>query len=128
DFSDDIWEPVRTIIGNNYARAIAAMQLYDVLLVNPVADGMNLVAKEGVLVNQRNGVLVLSERAGAYYELGDESLVISPYDVYSTAEAMHRALTMPAEERARRAEALRKRVREHGVTEWFYNQVSDALE
>jgi trehalose 6-phosphate synthase len=128
DFSDDIWEPVRTIIGNNYARAIAAMQLYDVLVVNPVSDGMNLVAKEGVLVNQRDGVLVLSERAGAYYELGDDSLVISPYDVYSTSEAMHTALTMPPEERHRRAEALRAQVKGHSVTEWFYNQVTDALE
>lgn len=127
DFSDDIWEPVRTIIGNNYARAIAAMQLYDVLLVNPVADGMNLVAKEGVLVNQRDGVLILSERAGAYHELGDDALVISPFDVYSTAEAMHEALIMPQEERHRRAEALRKEVQNHGVTEWFFDQVTDAL-
>lgn len=127
DFSDDIWEPVRTIIGNNYIRAIAAMQLYDVLLVNPVSDGMNLVAKEGALVNQRDGVLVLSERAGVYHELGDESLVISPYDVYSTAEAMHQALVMPQDERCRRAEAMREKVRTHGVAEWFYNQVSDAL-
>ena len=127
DFSDDIWEPVRTIIGNNYGRAIAAMQMYDVLLVNPVSDGMNLVAKEGVLVNQRDGVLILSERAGAFYELGDDSLVISPYDVYSTAEAMHQALTMPLEERRRRAEGLREKVQRNGVTEWFYAQVSDAL-
>ncbi len=128
DFSDDLWEPVRTIIGNNYARAIAAMQLYHVLLVNPVADGMNLVAKEGALVNQKDGVLILSELAGAFYELGDEALTISPYDIHSTAEAMHRALTMPADERRRHAERLRGIVQSHGVTDWFAHQVEDALQ
>lgn len=127
EFSDEFWEPTRIILGNNYHRAIAAMQLYDVLLVNPIADGMNLVAKEGVLVNERGGVLVLSEHAGAYYELGDHALTISPYDVYSTAEALHQALNMPAEERFRRAEAARVHVQTHGVKSWFQTQVQDAL-
>lgn len=127
DFSDALWEPTRIIIGNNYARAIAAMQLYDVLLVNPIADGMNLVAKEGPLVNERDGVLVLSENAGAFYELGDDALTISPYDVYSTAEALHQALTMPREERRSRAETLRGQVRGAGVKAWFFHQVADAL-
>ena len=68
-YSDPFWEPIRVIVGDNYHRAIAAMQLYDVLLVNPIADGMNLVAKEGVLVNEKNGCLILSEHAGAFYEL-----------------------------------------------------------
>lgn len=127
NYSDAYWEPTRIIIGNNYTRAIGAMQLYDVLLVNPIADGMNLVAKEGVLVNERGGVLVLSEHAGAFYELGDHALTISPYDVYSTAEALHQALTMPAEERFRRSEALRKQVRGSTVKMWFFDQVQDAL-
>ncbi|MCC6802976.1 MAG: trehalose-6-phosphate synthase, partial [Anaerolineae bacterium] len=127
DFSDAFWEPTRIIIGNNYPRAIAAMQLYDVLLVNPIADGMNLVAKEGPLVNERDGVLVLSELAGAFYELGDDSLTISPYDIYSTAEALHQALTMPREERAKRAGTLREQVRGAGVKAWFFHQVEDAL-
>ncbi len=127
DFSDGFWEPTRIIIGNNYHRAIAAMQLYDVLLVNPIADGMNLVAKEGALVNERGGVLVLSELAGAFYELGEHALTISPYDVHSTAEALHQALTMPFDERNKRADALRAQVRGAGVKEWFSNQVRDAL-
>lgn len=127
DFSDDLWEPVRTIIGNNYARAVAAMELYRVLLVNPVSDGMNLVAKEGALVNKKDGVLILSEHAGAFYELGEHALVISPYDVHSTAEAMHRALTMPQEERHQRAEALREIIRANDVKAWFRDQVEDAL-
>ena len=88
---------------------------------------MNLVAKEGVLVNQRDGVLVLSERAGVFYELGDQALVVSPFDIYSTAQALHQALTMPPEERHERAEAMRKQVEGADVRQWFYRQVDDAL-
>jgi trehalose 6-phosphate synthase len=127
DFSDAYWEPVRTIIGNNYPRALAAMQVYDVLLVNPVNDGMNLVAKEGALLNENDGVLVLSEHAGAFYELGEHALTISPFDVYGMAEAMHEALTMSAEDRERRAKALKQQVIDNPVTQWFYLQVADAL-
>jgi trehalose 6-phosphate synthase len=126
-YSDSIWEPVRIIVGDNYTRAIAAMQMYDVLLVNPIADGMNLVAKEGVLVNRKHGVLLLSEYAGAFYELGEFALTISPFDVYSTAEALHKALSMPMDERRKRAEALRAIVMKNDVREWFAAQVDDAL-
>ena len=126
-FSTEFWEPVRIIVGDNYYRALAAMQIYDVLLVNPIADGMNLVAKEGVLVNQREGVLVLSEHAGAFYELGKHALVVSPFDVYSTAQAMHQALEMPQRERRERAHALESSVRSAGVKEWFNHQVADAV-
>lgn len=127
EYSDAFWEPVRVIVGDNYHRAIAAFQLYDVLLVNPIADGMNLVAKEGVLVNQRNGVLLLSEHAGVFYELGDHALIVSPFDLYSTAEGMHQALTMPLDERHRRAEALRNQVQNAGVRAWFKSQLDDSL-
>ncbi len=127
EFSEEYWEPVRIMLGDNYARAIAAMQLYDVLLVNPIADGMNLVAKEGALVNQRNGVLILSEQAGVYAELGDHAMVISPFDIHSTSEAIHQALTMSPDERQRQAEALRKRVEGADVKLWFQNQLEDAL-
>lgn len=126
-YSDGIWEPTRIILGNNYERAIAAMQLYSVLLVNPLADGMNLVAKEGVLVNQQNGVLVLSEFAGVVHELGEFALEVSPFDVHSTAEALHQALTMPEDERKQRAEAMRQQVRHATVQVWFNRQLADAL-
>jgi trehalose 6-phosphate synthase len=127
EFSDSIWEPVRIILGDNYVRAIAAMQMYDVLLVNPLADGMNLVAKEGVVANRKGGVLVLSEYAGAFYELGEHALIVSPFDVYGTAEAMHNALIMPAAEREQRAKAMRAIVTKADVREWFAAQVDDAL-
>jgi trehalose 6-phosphate synthase len=127
EFSSSMWEPIRIIVGDNYQRAIAAMELYDVLLINPIADGMNLVAKEGVLVIQKNGVLVLSEHAGAFYEMGDQALSISPFDVYGTAEAIHTGLTMSTDERFERANHLQALVRKSDVNTWFYDQVDDAL-
>jgi len=127
DYGDGIWEPVRIILGDNYYRALAAMQMFDVLLVNPIADGMNLVAKEGVLINEKNGVLVLSEHAGAFYELGDYALTVSPFDIYSASEALHEALTMPEDKRRNFADKLRHIVESADVRQWFYNQVQDAL-
>lgn len=126
-YSTSYWEPVRIVVGDNYDRAIAAMQLYDVLLVNPLADGMNLVAKEGALVNQKDGVLVLSEHAGAFYELGGQALTVSPFDIYGTAIALHRALSMPPEEKRQRAEMLRTMVKKADIRNWFYDQVNDAM-
>jgi trehalose 6-phosphate synthase len=128
NFTNETWQPVSVILGNNYLRALAAMQIYDVLIVNPIADGMNLVAKEGALVNTRDGVLILSEHAGAFYELGDHAIVVSPFDVYSTAEALHQALTMPRDERETRAQALNAIVTKADVREWFANQLSDAVD
>lgn len=121
------WEPVRLLVGESYPRALAAMQLYDVLLVNPVADGMNLVAKEGPTINERSGVVVLSERAGAHQQLGEFALVVSPCDVSATAEALHCALTMPADERRQRAEALRQRIENEDIAKWMCWQL-DAVE
>lgn len=127
DYGDGVWEPVRVILGDNYYRALAAMELFDVLLVNPIADGMNLVAKEGALINSRNGVLVLSEHAGAFYELGEHTLAVSPFDIYSTAEALHQALQMPEDERRTKSQALKELIEKADVRQWFYNQVEDAL-
>jgi trehalose 6-phosphate synthase len=124
-YGDAEWQPVKLYVGENYPRAVAAMQLYDVLLVNPIVDGMNLVAKEGPVANERGGVLILSEGAGATEELGDAALVVSPYDLVDMAEAMHLALAMGAEERKERARALRGRVEGRSVTDWLYSQLLD---
>lgn len=121
------WQPIHLIMGENYPRALAAMKWYDVLLVNSIIDGMNLVAKEGALLNERNGVLILSEGAGAASQLGDHSIIIGPTDVEGTADAIYRALTMPLEERRRRAEGLRRVVEGDDVATWFGNQVADML-
>jgi trehalose 6-phosphate synthase len=117
------WEPIHILTGENYPRAVAAMSLYDVLLVNSLADGMNLVAKEGPIVNRQDGVLVLSERTGAFQQLEPGALVIPPLDVYATAEAMHQALVMPAQERQERAARLRHLVEDEDIVDWLCLQL-----
>jgi trehalose 6-phosphate synthase len=122
-YSTSDWEPVRVLVGANYPRAVAALQLYDVLLVNSIADGMNLVAKEGPIVNQRHGVLVLSERTGARQQLEPGAIIISPCDVYATAEALHQAVIMPPADRRERAELLRLLIEREDITAWLGRQL-----
>jgi trehalose 6-phosphate synthase len=122
-YGDSEWEPVRLLVGEDYGRAVAAMQLYDVLLVNPIADGMNLVAKEGPLVNERSGVLILSERAGAHEQLQVGAISVSPCDVYATAEAMHQALVMPLQEREAKLNLLRWTVEGDDIQMWMCKQL-----
>ncbi|MFN2237739.1 MAG: trehalose-6-phosphate synthase [Anaerolineales bacterium] len=127
-FGNGDWEPIRIIINENYPRAVAALQCYDVLLVNSIADGMNLVAKEGPVINQRDGVLILSERTGARQQLSPGALVISPCDIYATAEAMHQALTMPDEEKHENAKLLRWMIEREDITLWLLEQLQAVLE
>jgi trehalose 6-phosphate synthase len=124
-FGDNEWQPVDLQIGDNFPQAVAAYKQYDVLLVNPIFDGMNLVAKEAPLVNDRAGVVVLSENAGAHDELGEWTLTVNPFDVEGQAEALYEALSMPAAERRRRADALAGYVREHGIDAWTDAQLAD---
>jgi trehalose 6-phosphate synthase len=119
------WQPIQVIMGENYPRALAAMKWYDVLLVNTIIDGMNLVAKEGCLLNERNGILILSEGAGAANQLGDDALMVAPADIEGTAQALYQALTMPLAERRRRAENLRRTVEADDVAKWFREQLWD---
>jgi trehalose 6-phosphate synthase len=104
------------------------MKWYDVLLVNSIIDGMNLVAKEGALINERSGVIVLSEGAGAAMQLGNEALIVSPADVEGTADAIYQALTMPIRERQARAQRLRRLVERDDVSVWFRDQLADIAE
>jgi trehalose 6-phosphate synthase len=99
------------------------LQLYDVLLVNAIADGMNLVAKEGPIVNQRHGTLILSESTGARQQLEPGAIVIPPCDIYATAEALHQALLMPFEERKDRADRLKWLIEREDINAWFYQQL-----
>jgi trehalose 6-phosphate synthase len=122
-YGDSVWEPVRVVVGENYPRAVAAMQLYDVLLVNSIADGMNLVAKEGPVVNQQHGVLVLSERTGAREQLESGALVIPPLDISATANALHQALIMPTDERKEKAERLRSLIESEDIVDWLCKQL-----
>ncbi len=126
-YGETEWEPIRILIGENYARAVAAMQIYNVLLVNSIADGMNLVAKEGPIVNRYDGALVLSERTGAFQQLEPGAIVVSPLDIYGTAEALHQALIMPEAERKGRAERLRGTVERHDIADWLCQQFEAIL-
>ncbi|HLF28475.1 MAG TPA: trehalose-6-phosphate synthase [Anaerolineae bacterium] len=122
-YGDSDWEPVRVLVGENYPRALAALQQYDVLLVNAIADGMNLVAKEGPIVNQRDGALILSERTGAHQQLEPGAITIAPCDVYATAEALHQALVMSPAERQARAAQLREIIEREDITTWITQQL-----
>ena len=124
-FGTDDWQPVRTFYENNYIQAIAAMRLYDVLIVNSVIDGMNLVAKEGPVVNERDGVLVLSEAAGAHERLKVGALSVAPADIEGTTRALHQALTMSTEERAERNAAMVDVIEREDITYWLMGQLRD---
>jgi trehalose 6-phosphate synthase len=108
------WEPVLMDLRDDFPRSVAGYLGYDALLVNPIKDGLNLVAKEGPLVNRRDGVVCLSTEAGAYDELQSAVLAVHPYDLDQTAGALHAALTMPDE--ARRDQATRLRDLASAVT------------
>ncbi len=127
-YGNSRWEPIRLLVGEDYPRAIAAMQLYDVLLVNVVDDGMNLVAKEGPIVNRRHGSLILSERAGARQQLGPGATIVSPCDIYDTAEALHKALIMDQGERQERAIWLREQVEAEDIADWLCRQLETMVE
>ena len=104
---------------------MAAYARYDVLLVNAIFDGMNLIAKEAPLVNERDGVVVLSENAGSHEELGEWAVTVNPFDVAGQADAIHAALTMPTGERRERIDAIRAHVREHDLAGWIGAQLDD---
>ncbi len=124
-FAQPDWQPVEVFYENNYAQAIAGMSLADVLLVNPIMDGMNLVAKEGPIVNERNGVLVLSDGAGVHHQLGEAALSVASGDVEGTAEAIHAALVMPEEERILRLRRLRQAIEMEDLDWWIRRQFED---
>ena len=124
-FGTSTWTPLHVNLDSNFQAGVAAYREYDVLFVNPVADGMNLVSKEGPLVNERDGVVVLSDQAGSFNELGPNVVPINPFDVAQQAEALHAALTMPEDERRARADALRRQVIEHDVRDWMQAQLDD---
>ena len=117
------WTPVVLHVEDDFARSLAAYRLADVALVNPIRDGMNLVAKEVPVVSDEGCALVLSREAGAFQELGRDAVVVNPYDVTGTANALHTALTMPAEERAERTKRLAAAATALPPAQWFLEQL-----
>ena len=113
------WRPIDLQIADDFPKSVAAYKQFDVLLVNAIFDGMNLVAKEAPLVNVRDGVVVLSENTGAHAELGEWAVTVNPFDVEGQGEALEEALTLDVNERHRRLEAIRAHVRAHDVNQWI---------
>ncbi|MFG3486379.1 MULTISPECIES: alpha,alpha-trehalose-phosphate synthase (UDP-forming) [unclassified Streptomyces] len=126
EFGTDDWRPVIVSVEDDFVRSLAAYRLADVALVNPVRDGMNLVAKEIPVVSEAGCALVLSTGAGAYRELRQDALTVNPFDVSETAEALHAALSMPREERADRTKRLAAAATALPPQRWFLDQL-DAL-
>ncbi|MCC6618339.1 MAG: trehalose-6-phosphate synthase, partial [Chloroflexi bacterium] len=119
------WRPIQLFYENDYAQALAGLSIADVVLVNPLVDGMNLVAKEAVVVSERDAALVLSETAGAHAQMAAGVLTVAPADVAGTAEALARALAMNVDERRRRLARLRRDVERFDITWWMERQLAD---
>ena len=117
-FATQGWQPLELRIEDNFAQVVAAYREYDVLFVNAVYDGMNLVVKEAPLVNERAGAVVLSDNTGAFEELAPYVVPVNPFDLGEQTDALLRALTMSEEERTSRSDAIRDHVREHDVSVW----------
>jgi trehalose 6-phosphate synthase len=122
EFGTADWQPVMLHVDDDFPRSLAAYRLADVALVNPIRDGMNLVAKEIPLVSDEGCALVLSREAGAFHELGEDALVVNPYDVIATAEALHEALAMDRQERADRCKRLAAAATALPPSAWFLEQ------
>ncbi len=119
------WMPIQLKLRDDLEEAVAAYKHYDVLMVNAMFDGMNLVAKEGPMVNERAGVSVLSENTGAHEELGEYALSVNPFDIQELADSIHAALTMPEHERRRRHEGLISIVTARNPGDWVDEQLAD---
>jgi trehalose 6-phosphate synthase len=124
EFGTADWTPLVLQADDDYARSLAGYRVADVLLVNPVRDGMNLVAKEGPILSDRGCALVLSREAGAAAELGGEALLVNPFDVSATATALHEALSMSDAERARRSARLAEAAGAVPPAKWFADQLA----
>jgi trehalose 6-phosphate synthase len=124
-FGRNDWQPVELDVADDFLRSVSGYKQFDVLLVNPVFDGLNLVTKEAFLVNERDGALVLSENAGVHEELGQWAITVNPIDVSGQADALYAALTLEPAERRRRAEAIREQVRTHDIRAWVEAQLAD---
>ncbi len=122
------WMPIQLKLRDDLEEAVAAYKHYDVLIVNAMFDGMNLVAKEGPMVNQRAGVSILSENTGAHEELAEYALSVNPFDIQELADSIYAALTMQAQERERRHEGLKSIVTARDPGDWVDDQLADIRE
>jgi trehalose 6-phosphate synthase len=119
------WMPIDLRVYENFPEAVARYKHFDLLIVNSLFDGMNLVAKEAPTLNTRNGVVMLSENTGAHEELGDCTLSVNPFDIQEQADTIHRALTMEPEEKRLRAVRLKEIITSRDPGDWVDEQMAD---
>lgn len=127
-YGTDDWEPIVNIFKADYNLVVAAFKNYNCLIVNPIADGMNIVPKEASVVNEANGALILSETAGCFDEIKDEIIAVNPYDISQTAEAYYQAITMSELEKEKRLKNLRNIVANRNIYDWISDQFRDIKE
>jgi trehalose 6-phosphate synthase len=125
ELSEGDWSPIEIRLRDDFPGTLAAYSMYDVLFVNPVIDGMNLVAMEGPVINRRQGVLVLSRNAGAFGRLGRYAVPVNPFDLDEMSHALQEALEMPLDERTRRARGLSRLVLANPPSRWVGEQLED---
>lgn len=126
EFGTEQWQPITPFFDNNRARALVAMRHCDALIVNPIIDGMNLVAKEGALANEHDGVIILSRTAGASQQMAEAVLPVTPMDIEETAQQLYAALIMPQHERQQRATRARNIILSESLAQWIEDQLRDA--
>lgn len=124
-FATSRWKPIQLRLADNYYQTLAAYKYFDVLLVNSIADGMNLVAKEGPVLNEHDGVVVLSSKTGAFNELSHFCLPVNPFDINETALTLRKALAMSKEERAARSSLLKDTITINNSAKWLYYQLNN---
>ncbi|MDI6644150.1 MAG: trehalose-6-phosphate synthase [Methanobacteriaceae archaeon] len=124
-YGDRRWQPIKYICQGDYELVVALLKRYDVLMVNPILDGMNIVAKEGSIVNDNNGVLILSTGAGCYEELKDGALCINPFDVKQTAESINTALLLDDKTKKLLISNARKALKNNDLNKWVSDQLND---
>ncbi|MBI5680034.1 MAG: trehalose-6-phosphate synthase [Methanobacterium sp.] len=124
-YATDDWKPIEWIFKADYNLVVAAFKNYDCIIVNPIADGMNIVPKESSAVNESQGTVILSEKAGCFEELKEHVLAVNPYDVSQTAEAYHQAIEMSKNERTQRLENLKEITAQRTIYHWISEQFTD---
>lgn len=124
-YGTDEWKPIEYIYRADYELVAAAFKNYDCLIVNPIADGMNIVPKEAAIINREDGTLILSERAGCYDELAEHVIGVNPFDIKETADAIYSAMKMSPGKRKKLSEGLKSRVLKRTIYHWINEQFDD---
>ncbi|UTB34096.1 MAG: trehalose-6-phosphate synthase [Methanobacterium sp. ERen5] len=124
-YSTNEWKPIEEIFNAPYELVMAALKNYDCLMVNPLCDGMNIVSKEGPLVNKTDGTMILSEEAGSYEELKNHVIKVDPYDVSETADALYSAVEMNFEKRIKNSNGLKEVIEDNTIYDWILDQFND---